>query len=99
MKSYRIWEIVGHVYDNVEIALWSVLLAFVVFMAVFVVPMLPALRAQYQRARAQQVAGEHALYCTKLGMKAGTRAYDKCLLVLGDFRMKVEQRAYSESDF
>jgi hypothetical protein len=32
-------------------------------------------------------------------MKAGTRAYDKCLLVLGDFRMKVEQRAYSESDF
>ena len=72
MKSYQIREIVGRFYDNVEIALWAILLAFVVFMAVFVVPMLPALRAQYQKTRAQQIADETALYCEKLNMTLGT---------------------------
>jgi hypothetical protein len=99
MKSYKILDIVGRVYDNVEIALWAILLAFVVFMAVFVVPMLPKLRAQYQQARAQQIAEETALYCQKLNVKAGTQGYGHCLLVLGEFRHKVEQRIYSESAF
>lgn len=86
-------------YDNVEIGLWAVLLAFVVFMAAFVIPALPTIRAQYQRIRAQQIAEENSLYCKKLKKKVGTPAYDECLLVLGDFRLKVEHRIYNESDF
>jgi hypothetical protein len=61
--------------------------------------MLPALRAQYQKTRAQQIADETALYCEKLNMTLGTQAYSDCLLVLGDFRLRVEQRVYSERDF
>ncbi|HET7805915.1 MAG TPA: hypothetical protein VFL53_16885 [Pseudolabrys sp.] len=99
MIFYRLREFAGRLYDNVEIALWAVLLAFVIFMAVFVVPALPALREKYQRARTQEISAENALYCKKLNMKEGTEAYRDCLLVLGDFRLKVEQRAYSESDF
>jgi hypothetical protein len=32
-------------------------------------------------------------------MKVGTQTYNDCLLVLGDFRLKVEQRIYNDSDF
>jgi hypothetical protein len=99
MKSFRLWDAFVRAYDNVEIALWAALLAFVICMIVFVFPMLPALRTQYQHARAKQIADENALYCGKLNVKPGTGAYDNCLLVLGDFRVKVEQRVYNESDF
>lgn len=32
-------------------------------------------------------------------MKANTQKYEKCLLDLGDFRLKVENRIYDEYDF
>ena len=99
MKSHRIREIAGRVYDNIEISLWAILLASVVFLAVFVVPTLPAIRAQYQKAHAQEIADETALYCKKLKIAPGTPAYGDCLLVLGDFRLKVEQRVSNEIDF
>lgn len=47
----------------------------------------------------QQIADETALYCEKLNRTPGTQAYSDCLLVLGDFRLRVEQRVYSERDF
>lgn len=99
MKSDKILDLVIRVYDNVEIGLWSILLAFVIFFIVFVVPILPAMRAQYQRVRAREIADENALYCKRLNMKVGTQTYNDCLLVLGDFRLKVEQRIYNDSDF
>lgn len=77
----------------------ALLLAFVIYFVVFVVPILPAMRAQYQRVRAREIADENALYCKRLNMKVGTQTYNDCLLVLGDFRLKVEQRIYNESDF
>lgn len=98
MKSNKIWELISHVYDNAEIALWAIGLASIVYMGVFVIPRISSLREQYLRVRAQQIADENALYCNKLNMKAGTQAYNECLLVLGDFRLKVEQRISSEND-
>jgi hypothetical protein len=98
MKSNRVWELISHVYDNVHAALWAALLAFVIYLGIFVIPMLPSIREQYQRVRAQEIADENVLYCNKLNMKMGTQAYNECLLVLGDFRLKVEQRISSEND-
>ena len=99
MKSSKFWDIVERLYDNVEIGLWATLLAGVVFLVVFVIPALPTIRSQYQRVRAQQIADENSFFCRKLNKKVGTPAYDECLLVLGDFRLKVEQRIYDESAF
>lgn len=87
MKSNRILELISHVYDNAHAALWATLLTFVIYLGIFVIPMLPSIREQYQRVRAQE-----------LNMKVGTQAYNECLLVLGDFRLKVEQRISSEND-
>jgi hypothetical protein len=98
MKSNKILELFSHVYDNVHAALWAILLAFVIYLGLFVIPMLPSIREQYQRVRAQEIADENALYCNKLNMKVRTQAYKECLLVLGDFRLKVEQRIFSEND-
>lgn len=98
MKSNRILELISHVYDNAHAALWATLLTFVIYLGIFVIPMLPSIREQYQRVRAQEIADENALYCNKLNMKVGTQAYNECLLVLGDFRLKVEQRISSEND-
>ena len=95
MKSNKILDLVIRVYDNVGLALWAILLASVIYL----VPMLPALRAQYQGIRAQEIGDENALYCKRLNMKVRTQTYNDCLLVLGDFRLKVEQRIYNESDF
>jgi hypothetical protein len=97
LRSNKVRELIGHVYDNVHAALWATLLAVVIYLGIFVMPMLPSIREQYQRARAQEIAAENALYCNKLNVKVGTQAYNECLLVLGDFRLKVEQRISSEN--
>jgi hypothetical protein len=98
MKPDRIWELISHVYDNVHAALWATLLAFVIYFGIFVIPKIPSLREQYERIRAQEIADENALYCKKLNMKARTQEFNECLLVLGNFRLKVEQRIYEEND-
>ena len=98
MKSNRVWELISHVYDNVHAALWATLLAFVIYLGIFVIPMMPRIQEQYQRVRAQEIADENALYCKKLNMKVGTQAFNECLLVLGDFRLKVEQHISNDND-
>jgi hypothetical protein len=98
MKSHKGWKLLSHLYDTVEMALWSFGIALLIFLAVFVIPMIPAHQREYQRIRAQEIANENELYCEKLNIKAGTQAYTECLLVLGAFRLKVEQRIYRESE-
>jgi hypothetical protein len=98
MRSDKILELLSHVYDNVALALWAIGFACIIYLGAFVIPRIPTLREQYQRARAREIADENALYCNKLNMNVGTQAYNECLLVLGDFRLKVEQRISSEND-
>lgn len=98
MKSNKVLKSLSHLYDTVEMALFSLGIALLIFLAVFVIPMVPAHQREYQRVRAQEIANENELYCEKLNMKVGSPAYTECLLVLGDFRVKVEQRIYRESE-
>ena len=93
------WEKIGRHYDNVEVALWATLLAFVIYFIGFINPKMPEIRAQNERVRVQEIAAENALYCEKLGMKVGTERHNQCLLDLGEFRLKVEQRIYDQSVF
>ena len=86
-------EIVSRVYDHVEIALWAILFAFVIYFIVFVMPNVSETQAQRERIRVQENAAEDAAICEKLDTKRGTAKYDQCLLDIGQFRFNAEKRA------
>src|SRR5262245_27466199 len=92
MKSSKTREIVSRVYDHVEIALWAILLAFVIYFIVFTMPNVSETQAQRERIRVQENAAEDAAICEKLDIKRGTTKYDQCLLEIGQFRFNVEKR-------
>jgi hypothetical protein len=85
-------EIVSRVYDHVEIALWAILFAFVVYFIVFTMPNVAETQAQRERIRVQETAAENAAFCEKLDIKRGTNKYDQCLLDIGQFRLNAEKR-------
>jgi hypothetical protein len=99
MNPNTILKSIGRIYDNVEIALWSMMLSFVIYFFVFIVPKLPEIRDWAEQVLAKEIAAENAYYCEKFGMEANTQIYEQCLLDLGDFRLKVENRIYDEYDF
>ncbi|MGB6350973.1 MAG: hypothetical protein WBG10_13195 [Pseudolabrys sp.] len=94
MKSFRVWQIVERAYDDVKIALYAALFAFVVYFAAFIIPNLPAIGAQNQIIRVKEIAMENASICEKLGMNFGNEKYNQCLLDVAAFRLKVETRIY-----
>jgi hypothetical protein len=98
MKPNKGWVLISRLYDNVNAALWAISLTALIYFSIFVIPMLPSIRDEYQRLRAQEIADENAVYCKKLNLKVGAAAYNECLLILGDFRVKVEQRISNEGE-
>jgi hypothetical protein len=94
--SRKIREIASRVYDNIEIAMWAMLLAFVIYFITFVLPKLPEIQAQRTRVRVEEIGAENASLCEKLSIKRGTDKYNQCLLDVGEFRSKVEKRANDE---
>jgi len=98
MKSFKNRETVSRIYDNVEIALWAMLLAFVIYFGAFIVPKLPEIQAQQERIRVEEIAVENASLCEEMGTKWGTDKYTQCLLAVGAFRTKVEKHLYDAND-
>jgi hypothetical protein len=98
MKSSKARELVSRIYDNVEIALYAMAFAFVLYFVTFVLPKVPDMQAQWQRIRAEEIAAENASLCEKLDTKRGTEKYNQCLLDVGAFRMKVEKRIAEENE-
>ena len=94
--STNFWDIVRRIHRNVELALCAALFAFVIFLTVFVFPKWPEIHAQSARIRAQEISDENVGLCDKLNINRGTDRHDKCLLDVGQFRWKVERRAYDE---
>ena len=94
--SPKFWDMARRIHHNVETAMGAALFAFVIYLAIFVLPKMPELQAQYARARAQEISAENAWLCEKVGIKPGTDRYNRCLLDVGQFRWKVEKRAQDE---
>src|SRR5262245_30580824 len=99
MKATRIREIASRVYDNVEVALWAMLFAFVIYFITFILPKMPEIQAQNERIRVEEIAVENGAFCKQLDIKQGTANYNQCLLDVGQFRLKVEQRVHAEDEF
>ncbi len=98
MKSNDNLALARSIYDNVHLALWAALVAFVLYFVAFVAPKLPEVAARAERLRIQEIAAEHEQYCAKWQMGLGTKMHDQCILNLQEFRAKVEQRIADEQD-
>jgi hypothetical protein len=85
-------EIVSRVYDHIEVALWAILFAFVIYFIAFVMPDVSETQAQRQIIRVQEIAAENEAFCEKLDLKRGTSKYNQCLLDIGQFRLNAEKR-------
>src|SRR5262249_8127112 len=92
MKSNKVWEIVTRINDNLETPLWAILLAFVIYSFVFIIPNVSETQAHRERVRLREIAAENAAFCEKLNMRRATDKYNQCLLDVGQFRLSVEKR-------
>lgn len=85
-------EIASRVYDHIEVALWAILFAFVIYFIAFVMPNVSETQAQREIVRVQEIAAENAAFCEKFDLKRGTNKYNQCLLDIGQFRLTAEKR-------
>jgi len=92
----RFWDIARRIHHNVEIALYAILFALAIFLTIFVLPRMPEIQTHNAIVRVQEISAENAGLCEKLSIKRGSDGYNRCLLHVGDFRGKVERRAYDE---
>lgn len=99
MNSDNAMALLRAVYDEVHLALWAALTAFVIYFAAFVAPRLPAFQAAAERHRIEQIAAADEAYCAKWHMGAGTAIHDECLSDLQHLRAKIADRFAEEADF
>jgi hypothetical protein len=99
MKSNSTLAVVQSIYDNVNLALWATLAAFVVVFLAFVAPRLPEAAARAEALRIQEIARENDGYCAKWQMGLGTKMHDQCLLDLQELREKIRDRIAAQLDF
>jgi len=90
MKDSSLRARVGRVYDLVHLALWSLLIAFLLFFALIVLPNVPGRQAKQQAMRMLQNQAEYDAYCRGWGLMPGTRLYAQCFTYLAQFRRSVE---------
>lgn len=98
MNSERTVAVLRRVYDEVHLALWATLTAFVIYFAVFVAPDLPRIHGRVETLRAQAVVAEQDSACYKLGMGAKSPMYERCIADLRRYRAHIEQQFADESD-
>jgi hypothetical protein len=84
--------LIQRIYDEVHIALWALAAAGTLYFLLFLVPRLPEINAQMERARIAEIAAENKLYCERWGMPAGTRRHIQCTLDLDELRAGIERR-------
>jgi hypothetical protein len=99
VKSNGTLALVQSIYDTVNLALWAILAAFVVFFLAFIVPRLPEAAARAERLRIQEITQENEAYCAKWQMGLGTKMHDQCISDLQELRWKVQNRFADQLDF
>lgn len=92
-------SLIQKIYDEVHAALWAVLVAFVCWFVVFVVPKLPEIHARAEMLRDHAIAAEEDSYCGKLQIGPKTPMYRQCISYLHDYRATIEQHIADENLF
>ncbi len=98
MKNSSLRARIERVYDHVHLALWSALIVFLLFFALFILPNVPAEQARQKAIRILQNEAEYNFYCRGWGLMPGTRLYAQCLADLAQFRRKVEKQFVEDNE-
>lgn len=99
MKPRGTMELVSRVYDEVHLALWAILTAFLIYFAVFVAPKVSEFQAAAERLRLDAIAHENEAYCAKWGVGAGTPGHNECLEDLQELRANIERQRQEDAFF
>ena len=99
MKSNGTLALVQSIYDNVHLALWATLAAFVAFFLAFIAPRLPEAAARAEALRIQEISQENEDYCAKWQMGLGTKMHNQCISDLQELRWKAQNRFADRLDF
>ena len=99
MKSNGTLALVQSIYDNVHLALWATLAAFVAFFLAFIAPRLPEAAARAEALRIQEIAQENEGYCAKWQMGLGTKMHERCISDLQELRWKIQGRLADRLNF
>ena len=91
-RPSRLIKFVVRAYNEVELALWASLVAFVIFFCAFILPGMPAGIEKAQRERDREVAEENIAYCTKWGKESGTHEHVLCTIDLQELRANIQKR-------
>jgi hypothetical protein len=91
--------LIRHLHFEINLALWSGLVAFLIMFTVFVAPNLRAYQAAYEAVRASEISSENDMYCRRWNFIAGTNAYRSCLDDLHTLRKSIENEAATENVF
>ena len=84
MKSSKARELFSRIYDNVEIALYAMAFAFVIYLLhLFAEGSRNA--STVAKNSCEEIAAENASLCLKLDTKRGTEKYNQCLLDVRHF--------------
>lgn len=78
------------IYDQVNLALWAALTAFLIFFALVIVPQMPHHQADAQAARAAAREREDAFYCKRWGLAHGSEKFSKCMTDLIELRRSID---------
>lgn len=97
MADGRVKGIVLRIYDQVNLALWSALVAFLIFCAFVIAPKMPRYRADALAARAAARESEDAFYCRRWQLSEGTASYARCMSDLLEFRRSIERQLADDS--
>lgn len=87
------------IYDCVNTALWAVLVAFLIYFAIYVIPNIRVAQAQAEATRILEITAEREALCASLGMGAGVPAHQRCIRYVQRFRAEVEKRIADEIEF
>jgi hypothetical protein len=98
VNSQRILETVRAIYDEVNLALWAIAAALLVYVVVIVLPKVPQARAQVELLRAQQIDAENDWYCARWHMGPMSPMHERCLMDLQQLRTSIENRIADEND-
>jgi len=98
VHSPRVLAAVRTIYDEVNLALWAIAVALAAYAALFVLPKVPAARAQVELLRAEQINAENDWYCARWHMGPGTATHDRCIMDLQQLRTSIENRIADEND-
>jgi hypothetical protein len=95
----NLMPLIRRLHFEINLALWSGLIAFLIMFGLFVAPNMRASQAAWQAAHEVESSSENDVYCRRWNFVPGTAAYRSCLDDLHALRDTMAKRLIAENDF